>query len=102
MAAEELEEERDQEVGEVKDEEEGEGVESKLEGAEPPLPADSNSDQPATDTKMTGSVDNHDSASKDSTPKDPCPPVPAPAEGFLQGLMEVHTNPPLPPLVGVE
>lgn len=104
VAAKELEEEREEEVGEEQEEAEGEEADSKLKGAEPNPAADSSSDQPATDAKMTGSGDDHhdDSAPKDSTPKDPSTSDPTPAEGFLQGLLEIQTKPPLPPLVGVE
>lgn len=104
VAAKELADGREEEVSEEQEKAEGEGEESKPEGAEPQGAVDSSSDQPAADTKTTGSGDDHpdDSAPKDSTPKDSSTTDPTPTEGFLQGLLEIHSKPPLPPLVGVE
>ncbi|KAK9527401.1 hypothetical protein VZT92_013968 [Zoarces viviparus] len=88
--------------------------------------ADTTPSQQATDTKTTTNDDDDDQKStpESNVSKDPSPSSPsssgsppeesapaAPAEGFIQGLLEIHTKPPPlehllpdgePPLVGVD
>lgn len=117
VGAKELEEEEGKEEGEgpqeekEEEEQEGEGqdsVKAAEPGAEPEEGAAPPSQQPAADTQASAT---HDSL------KDPSPSSSsssssssAPAEGFIQGLLEIHTAPPLehrlpngePPLVGAD
>lgn len=106
-AAKDLEDEDVKEEGDGAESMEGERPEKAAATTEDPESraaedADSMPEQRATDIKTMSS----DDASKDSSPSGPG----APAEGFIQGLLEIHAKPPLehilpngePPLVGVE